>query len=221
VAAADEIVSHWSKLFENFQASPLAFYQAVESALLKREIPDSKNSRIDHKEAGVLSAKREYLRVQREKLLFDIGAAPFGTGFFVSWWLVDEFPRLNPLVKIAAVFGLFLVAIFLVVPAGMVLGSILFLALLFGGLAVANSNASIGNFDDRVVRALPLIGALYNWLFKPDTYYRIDSMKMFQTAVHNAVLEVIDAMTAEKGLRALSESERKPVMREFYQRRSS
>ena len=43
-------------------------------------------------------------------------------------------------------------------------------------------------------------------------------MSMFQKAVHNAVLEVID-VTAEKGVRALSESDRKPVMREFYSKK--
>jgi hypothetical protein len=36
---------------------------------------------------------------------------------------------------------------------------------------------------------------------------------MFQQAVHNAVLEVMDCMTANKGIRALSETERKPIMK--------
>lgn len=34
-----------------------------------------------------LSARREYLRVKRRDLILDICAAPFGTGFLVSWWL--------------------------------------------------------------------------------------------------------------------------------------
>ena len=46
-------------------------------------------------------------------------------------------------------------------------------------------------------------------------------MLMFQKAVHNAVLEVIDEMTTANGLRALGESERKPIMREFYQRKAA
>ena len=56
---------------------------------------------------------------------------------------------------------------------------------------------------------------------RPATYYRIDTMLMFQKAVHNAVLEVIDEMTTANGLRALGESERKPIMREFYQRKAA
>jgi hypothetical protein len=38
---------------------------------------------------------------------------------------------------------------------------------------------------------------------------------MFQDAVHNAVLEVVDCITASKGVRALSEAERKPIMKRF------
>jgi hypothetical protein len=53
------------------------------------------------------------------------------------------------------------------------------------------------------------------------TYYRIDTTLMFQKAIHNAVLEVIDEMTTAKGLRALGEHDRKPVMREFYQRKAA
>ena len=38
---------------------------------------------------------------------------------------------------------------------------------------------------------------------------------MFQQTVHNAVLEVIDAITTGQGIRVLSESERKPVLKSF------
>jgi hypothetical protein len=64
------VLSHWSTLVENFQTSPLSFYDAVEAALKRREIPQTENSRVDYKEAGLLSAKREYLHVKREKLVF-------------------------------------------------------------------------------------------------------------------------------------------------------
>jgi len=38
---------------------------------------------------------------------------------------------------------------------------------------------------------------------------------MLRAAVHAAVLEVVDGLTAAKGLRSLSEPERKPIMREL------
>ena len=220
-AAPDVVISHWSTLIEGFQASPLSFFKSVEEALARREIPETKKSRVDYKEAGLLSANREYLRVQREKLVFDVCAAPFGTGFFVSYWLAEDRLKLHPFVKLLILLGILGVSTFLLNAAGLMWGFFLIVIIVFGGLLGAQMTASTGDFDDEIVVALPLLGALYLWLFRPATYYRIDSMSMFQKAVHNSVLEVIDAMTAEKGIRALSEAERKPTMREFYSRKAA
>lgn len=210
------VVSHWSTLIENFQASPLVFYQAVEGALARRQVPETKNSRLDYREGGLLSANREYLHIEREKLVFDICGAPFGTGFFVSWWLAEEEPYMNPVLRVVGGFGLLAIAGFMLFQFGMIIGLILLAIGLFGGLAAVSVASTESGFDDGIVRALPLVGTLYTRLFKPTTYYRIDTMHMFQTAVHNAVLEVIDTMTEGKGIRVLSESDRKPIMWEFY-----
>jgi len=217
----DTVVSHWSTLIENFQASPMAFYQAVEAALARRQVPETKNSRVDYREAGMLSANREYLHVTRETFNFDVCGAPFGTGFFVSWWLTEEVPTLNPILKALSLVGMLGVALWMLAQLGLTLGAIVLIVIVLGGLAVANTLAADGQFNDKTIQALPLLGPLYVWLFKPATFYRIDTMEMFQTAVHNAVLEVIDTMTAEKGIRALSESDRKPIMREFYARKGA
>ena len=68
---------------------------------------------------------------------------------------------------------------------------------------------------ERTVLAIPLVGWLYERIFAPETFYSMDTALMFQQAVHSAVLEVVDGMTANKGIRALSESERKPIMKRF------
>jgi hypothetical protein len=107
-ASLDTVVSHWSTLLENLHASPLEFYKSVEAAMERRQIPQTKNERVDYKEAGLLSAKREYLQVGREKFIFDICGSPFGTGFFVSWWLAEAKPKLNPFLKVLALFGMLL-----------------------------------------------------------------------------------------------------------------
>lgn len=117
------------------------------SAIERRAIPDAAQSRVDWREGGVLSAKREYLRVRRKQYTFDICGAPFGTGFFVSWWLTEP------------------------------------------------------------------LGCLGGYIRRRETYYRIDTALMFQEAVHAAVLEVIDGMTSAKGIRGLSELDRKPILR--------
>jgi hypothetical protein len=66
------VISHWHHPVENFQTSTMEFYAAVEQALKPREIPDYSVSRIDWREGGVLTARREYLRIKRGKLAFDL-----------------------------------------------------------------------------------------------------------------------------------------------------
>jgi hypothetical protein len=53
----------------------------VETALEERQVPDLKYARVEWPEGGMLSDRREYLRITRERL--DVCGAPFGTGFFV------------------------------------------------------------------------------------------------------------------------------------------
>jgi len=73
-----------------------------------------------------------------------------------------------------------------------------------------------GGFQgESTVLAMPLIGWIYERIFAPPTYYSLDTANMFQESVHNAVLEVLDCMTSNKGVRALSENERKPIMKKF------
>ena len=81
-----DVIPHWHQLLENFEASPLEFYKALESAVRARAVPELHWTRVEHKEGALASARREYLRMHRGKHAFDICAAPFGTGFFVSWW---------------------------------------------------------------------------------------------------------------------------------------
>lgn len=63
-------------------------------------------------------------------------------------------------------------------------------------------------------RLAPLIGWIVA-LLSPATYYRVDTAGMFHAMVHGALLECIDAVTNAKGIRALSESERRPIMKGF------
>jgi hypothetical protein len=214
------VISHWHHPIENFQTSAMEFYAAVEQALKPREIPDYSVSRIDWREGGVLTARREYLRIQRGKLAFDLCAAPFGTGYFFSWWLA-ELPPSHALLW-AILFCIFAMG-FLVVMV-QIFG---FVGLLWGivlgvvGIWVLGyllREGRLGSEVEDVVLAIPVIGFLYEKIFKPSTYYRIDTTLMFQAMVNTAVQEVVEQVMSAKGLRPLTELERKPIMREFYQR---
>ena len=81
-ASPETVVGHWSKLIDNLQASPQEFYTSVEAAVSERQIPEGKNSRIDWHEGGILSARREYLRIMRGRYMFDVCGAPLWPGFF-------------------------------------------------------------------------------------------------------------------------------------------
>ena len=158
------IFSNWNTMIEGLDLSPKEFYSALKEAIDSKQVPDTKKTSVMWGEGGMLSAKREYLRVRRKEHAFDICCAPFGNGTFFSWWLGE-------------------------VPSG-------FLAFLY---------------------SIPFLGWLayfFEKFFKPDTYYKIDTMMMFQSLVHSAVLEVIDQHTNEKGLKPIDGDDRKPHMKD-------
>jgi hypothetical protein len=214
------VVSHWHHPIKNFQTSTLEFYAAVETALKPSEIPDYSVSRIDWREGGVLTARREYLRIQRGKLAFDICAAPFGTGFFFSWWLA-ELPPSHALLwaLLICFFGLMFIGGMVVSYglSGLFWGIMLGVgAIYFVGYLLKEGHLSTEVED--IVLALPIFGGLYERFFKPSTYYKTDTTLMFQSAVNSVVQDVVEQVMSSKGLRPLTELERKPIMREFYER---
>ena len=158
----EPIYSYWHKLFENLEYSPIQFYSHVDDAIKARKIPAVRVTRTKYKEGGMLSADREYLVIQRERLQFTICAAPFGTGFFVSLRLTDGGN-----------------------PDGCGCGCLI---------------------------ALPLVGHLYEYLFRRETIYTIDRRHMYLDAVHGAMVDAIDEMTREKGIKPLTELERRPIL---------
>jgi len=66
----DKVHEHWHTPIENFQFSTADFYQMVENELKSRKVPQLQMSRELNHEGGLLSDKREYLRLRRERLVF-------------------------------------------------------------------------------------------------------------------------------------------------------
>ena len=99
------IFSHWYHLNENLQQSSKEFYSELTQTIRQRKLPNVSISTIYHREGGIVSAKREYLRVKREEYIFDICAAPFGNGFFISWWLGEKISFLLSLVSFIPFIG--------------------------------------------------------------------------------------------------------------------
>ena len=64
--------------------------------------------------------------------------------------------------------------------------------------------------------SLPFIGMIVQRFLKPLTYYKIDTAMMFQSVTHGALMQTVDGITEAKGIRGLTEAERKPIMRDFF-----
>jgi hypothetical protein len=222
------VLSHWCQLIENLQASPLAFYQSVEMNLMRRAVPALDYTRVEYHEASILSAKREYLRLSRDKLAFDICAAPFGTGFFVSWRLVDAtqgsaWLLWSLIAGIAGMCGILVFSTLTLLAKGFLeaFGTFILLTMPFCILMAVN----LGIYfllrfwllrADTALANSPFVGTLYKAVIGRDTYYKIDTMLMFQAAVKAAVLEAVDGLTTAQNLRPLSDEERKPVMIDLF-----
>lgn len=80
------ILSNWNMFVDGMQQSSDRFYQEVESLIGKHDLKGVKLERVEIAEGGLFSSKRAYLQVRRDEYVFHVCAAPFGNGFFVSWW---------------------------------------------------------------------------------------------------------------------------------------
>jgi len=231
--------SHWCKLIENLSFSPEEFYDRTTAGLVAREIPKLKEQRVRINEGGLLSTKRLYLRLKRERIVIDICAAPFGTGFFVSWRLLEVPLRINWFALIAITVAC-LYAAWLFMTSGQPsfgrssrfdrMGppvnvwqvayslTVLTAMLIVIALVLRKLIAFALRDVDGAILQIPLIGPLYERFVRQMTYYRVDIALMFQQAVHAAVTEVVDQITSAKGLPLLTADERKPIFNDLYRR---
>ena len=157
------ILSHWNYGVPGLTQSSNEFYEEIERRLNTQHLDKLKIERVNLFEGGIFSSKREYLQVRRGEHVFHVCAAPFGSGFFISWWLGQ----------------------------------------IESGLWA-------------LIAKIPILGMLIRGLFRPLTYYKLDTALMFQSITHGAVTEALDAILDGKGMRALSDVDRKPVMRDFF-----
>jgi len=186
---------------EDFAISSDDFYDAIEAELGDRNIPDLTITRELFREGGLLSSKREYLRMRRERLVFDICAAPFGTSFFFSTRFT-EIPVVLYVWQFLVVLGLLAGVGFLywsmMGPTWGVAMFALNLAAVF--LLLRNLAAlQLHGLDDFLLQ-VPVFGILYEAWFRPETYYRIDTRTMYVETVKRIVERKIDEFTGEKGI---------------------
>lgn len=91
------LLSNWHYYVEDNQFSTEEFYEVLADDFLRHKIPSASIVKRRYFEGNVFSPKRKYLTVIRDGHFFEVCAAPFGTGYFFSWWL---FRRLGCLPEI-------------------------------------------------------------------------------------------------------------------------
>ena len=211
----ERVTYDWSMLLPDFSYSPREFYALVDAKLEEWEIPGLVLGRIDLHESSSLSAKREYLNLERERLAFYVCAAPFGTGFFVSSRLVDERDVAGFWHYLASCFLLFwftMICWLLLPNLDWAIAAVTLLLVLLWSLmrlAVVPGWERLDWFLARV----PILGPIYQTWFNPDTYYRQDVAIMYRTAVHESVVKAVDGIREAKGVRPMTPEERKPRLK--------
>lgn len=193
---------HWYVPLLDFKISTQDFYTAVEKELAERRVPDLEISRVAFAEGGVLSAKREYLRLRRERLIFDICSAPFGTSWFFSM-RGSVIPRAltiwHLLVVLAGLTSLFLFYWF---TFGLITGTAAVVASVLAVSVFLHFAGRWQGLDDALTQ-LPMTGAIYEVFFRRETYYREDTRLMYLDIVPRIVKHQIEEFTGGAGVKLI------------------
>ena len=80
------------------------------------------------------------------------------------------------------------------------------------GATQGRAQAGVAGWLTRKLPDVPLVGRIYERFFNPDTFFRQDTNACYRTAVHSAVMDVVDDLASAHGLRPLSADERKPIL---------
>ena len=211
------VITHWYALVPGFTTSTKEFYDAIESELKARQAPGLEISRVDFAEGGVLSQKREYLRMTRERLMFDICAAPFGTGYFFSC----RFAEIPATVKLWELFVVLLASLFITGLvfkfAGWLLAPFILLAGFIALIYVLRNAVAIGLQDlDAALIKFPVVGPIYERWFRRETYYRHDTRLMYCDTVNVVVKAKVEEITGAKGIKLVRFNEYSPIFSELY-----
>jgi hypothetical protein len=213
----DEVLEHWISFADGFSLPPQEFYEAVEKQLAARKIPSMKMSRVEYAEGGLLSDKRIYLRMIRERLAFDMCAAPFGTSYFFSCRTVHSPPILRFWHLLVVYMALNIVSLLLFNYLGVEFGAIAFVALLVAIFLTFRNAVVLGLTDlDNALIKIPAIGPIYERWFRKETYYREDTRLVYLKIVPEIIKSVAEEVTGAKGFKLVRQYERAPIFGELY-----
>jgi len=212
-----DVLSHWYSVVDNFQCSSDEFYAEVEKELAARRVPGLAMSRIDFAEGGLLSDKRVYLRMLRERFVFDVCAAPFGRAYFFSLRSAEIPAKIAPWQLVVTAIILSLLFYFPGRWLGPFLGSFVVLVVLAVGAWVMRNAIGLGLQDlDAMAIKSPLFGPIYERFLRKDTYYRHDTQTLYQHIVSEVVKKKVEEVTAAKGVKLIETHDYNPILGDLY-----
>ncbi|MEJ0091325.1 MAG: hypothetical protein WDM80_16465 [Limisphaerales bacterium] len=212
-----DVVDHWYALIPSFTTSTKEFYEVIEQELKAREVPGLELFRVDFAEGGIMSIKREYLRMTRERLVFDICAAPFGKGYFFSCRFA-EIPAVIKLWQLlVVVVGSFMIIALAFKVFGLILGILVLLIGIVFLIYTLRNAVSLGLHDlDTTLIKSPIIGPIYERFFRKETYYRHDTRIMYRDTVNAVVKAKVEETTGAKGIKLVTFNDYSPILGELY-----
>jgi hypothetical protein len=194
------VYAQWMTPLLEFSSDTAKFYESIEEGLRAWNIPELVTERIVYKDGGLLSAGREYLRVRREGLVFDILSARFGSNW---WWFSCRGAVLVRSMRVweilAFIIGVAAFTACYIQTFGPIVGGIAMGSTLLMLLTVMVAARSWNGLDDLLLR-LPVIGALYEVLFRAESYYRDESRRMYVSVVNYLVREKVKEFAAAGGV---------------------
>jgi hypothetical protein len=214
-----EILDHWISFADGFTFPSQEFYERIEKEISARQIPSMDMSRVEFAEGGVLSARRTYLRMIRERLAFDACAAPFGNVYFFSCRTI-YIPAVLKLWHFIAMFLVFgLVFSLLYQLLGFTFSVLALVGLLLAILQIFQNAIGMGLSDlDSFLMKIPALGPIYERLFRKETYYREDTRLLYLKILPDLIKEIAEEIVAAKGVKLKEQYRRAPVLGELYKR---
>ncbi len=212
-----DVVEHWYALIPGFSTSGKEFFTDIEKELKGREIPGLDISCVDFAEGGIMSSNREYLRMTRERLVFDICAAPFGTAFFFSC----RFAQIPAVIRLWQLLVVLMATLMVVALAfrylGLILGAFFLMAGFVFLIYTLRNAVAMGLKDlDATLIKSPIFGPIYENWFRKETYYRHDTRLMYLDTVNAVVKAKVEEVTGAKGIKLVRFMEHSPILAELY-----
>jgi hypothetical protein len=188
-------------LIDGFHGSTEGFYRGIEEELAARNLPGLEVTRIGLREGNRLSARRDYLRLRRERLSFDVCSVPFGTSWFFSYRLCEipaPFFQVDKIIVLGTaallVFGY--ISLFGVLWGGIIIGMTL-----LGLMLVLRNALTLGLSDfDAWLLAVPIFGRVYEEWFRGDSFFRQDTRMMWAELMDRLLQQKMKEVTAAQGI---------------------